>query len=130
MSLAAIGGIVAGAGSILSGILSYFSGSETAAATKAADAKNYELMQQYRGDILGQNAVQNKFSQENIDISRGGLAVSQGGLDLSKEKFAFDKALSRKNLEKEDVAAIAGALDRVAQREQGFKNWLINLKKV
>lgn len=108
--------VLGGAGSIVSGILGYYATKDQIAADEKADEKNYELAQQYRGDVLSQQKVSNDFTQQ--------------GLDLSKKRFSFEKDVTNEATRRADIAQLSGRIQQAVQEDQGFKNWLINLKKV
>jgi hypothetical protein len=107
---------LSGAGSVLDGILGYLSGEDQVAAEKAADDRNYALSKQYRGDVLSQQKITNDQTQQ--------------GIDLSKQRFSFERNVTNETSRKGDIATLSGKIQQAVQENEGFKNWLINLRKV
>ena len=113
--ITAIGGIITAAGGVVSNILDYY-GSEAANKDLARrENQSIAAADQARDDSLRQTNVSNRYNQQT--------------LDLSKDRFIFDKAINRKGLELDEKKRLGEVIGNVAQTNASFRNWLSNTRR-
>lgn len=87
-------------------------------ATQAQKAEDLAMI--LRGDTLAQNATQNKIAQGSLNVSRGGLALSQ-------DQFKFTKDMTEKASETANFDAQVKRINDTTAKNANFGEYMRKL---